>query len=212
MKTLLVPTDFSDNAKNAMYFAFMLAKKEQAKIILLHAFHLPVPVADIPYHILAEEKKNKKTEIEGLLRKECSGLLHTSPEVEYLAVEGLGMDVIVETAEKRNVDYIVMGTKGRSNLAGILFGSITSRVMEWSKVPVIAIPQKVEFFQPVKTITYATDYHRSDIASIRKITELAAALDATVHLLHITGDETGSEDGVALMQKFMRKVKEHVEY
>lgn len=211
MKTLLVPTDFSPNAENAMYFAFQLARKMQAGIILMHAYRLPIPVADIPYHILAEEQKNKEKETEALLRKECSGLINAGgPEVEYLAVEGFGMDAIIETAEKRDVDYIIMGTKGRSNLAGTVFGSITSRVIERSKVPVMAIPQKIEFFQPIKKITYATNYHRSDIPAIRKIAELAAALDARVHILHITNDDAASENETASMQKFNLKIKERI--
>jgi nucleotide-binding universal stress UspA family protein len=55
MKTILVPTDFSKNAENALQYAINLANKMQAKIILLHSFHIDYTNAGIPADIIEKE-------------------------------------------------------------------------------------------------------------------------------------------------------------
>ena len=51
MKTIFVPTDFSDNAEKALEFAVCMAKKENARILLFHAFHMPYVSPDVPMDV-----------------------------------------------------------------------------------------------------------------------------------------------------------------
>jgi nucleotide-binding universal stress UspA family protein len=60
MKTILVPTDFSKNAENALHFAIALAKQQKATLILLHAYQMPVAVSPVPFNLLILEKEEAK--------------------------------------------------------------------------------------------------------------------------------------------------------
>src|ERR1035438_8203878 len=71
MKTILVPTDYSDTANNALQYAVELAKFSKAKIILLHVYPIPVPVgeAHITVAPFQELKKNNEEKIKKLEKK-----------------------------------------------------------------------------------------------------------------------------------------------
>lgn len=211
MKTLLVPTDFSDNARTALRFACLLAGSDPTQLILLHAYHPEIPVADIPYHLLMTEEKERRGEMIARLHADYSEFTpSTNINISCLAIEGLAVDAIVEAAEKYNPDYVVMGTKGKSNAMDVLFGSITSRVIERASVPVIAVPPGSQFTRPIQKITYATNYHRSDIPALAKISEMAVLFNAAVTVLHISPDHESPEDQLTLMKKFKRKVMERL--
>lgn len=58
IKRILVPTDFSENARDALELALHLAKKFDAKIILLHVFEFPVAAGQTLYHLLSKDSKS----------------------------------------------------------------------------------------------------------------------------------------------------------
>ena len=173
MKTIFVPTDFSDNADNALYFAIELAKKQNAKLVLIHAFQLPIVVAAVPYDIINNEKLELKKEAENNLKAQCLKIKHSGNlTYEYILEEGPAVDVILKHAKEKKADIIIMGTKGASGLKAVLFGSITESVIEKTELPVLAIPNKTKFSTPIKTITFATNYNLNEIESIKKLIEI----------------------------------------
>src|SRR6185369_14458566 len=101
MKTILIPTDFSSCAENAVRFAIQLAKKEKAKLVLHHSFQIPVAIAEIPYHVIQEEKEtlhkeaDRKFKVLTLELKEA-GLNSYS----FNICEGIPADSIVSAAKK----------------------------------------------------------------------------------------------------------------
>lgn len=213
MKTILVPTDFSKNADNALLFAMLLAKKQNAKLILLHAYQLPVSPAAVPFNVLSDEKEELKQETIRKLKALCQEIEHAGGiSYEYLAEEGETIPTILLACEQKKSDLIVMGTKGATGLAGIIFGSTASHVLEKASCPVMAIPEASKFTHPIKKITYATDYRQSDIHAIYKLIEIASTLNAQVNILHISGDEISAEEEVKLMDEFRKKVNKSVFY
>ena len=75
METILVPTDFSRNAENALKYAVDLAKKEGAKIILMHACHNNYINSDVPYFeigdVLVKTRKDSKKMLKAILTNDC---------------------------------------------------------------------------------------------------------------------------------------------
>ena len=55
MKNILVPTDFSATAERALYYAIELAKKENAKLLLFHAYDINYTSGEIPYNVIEEQ-------------------------------------------------------------------------------------------------------------------------------------------------------------
>lgn len=213
MKTILVPTDFSRNADNAMHFAMILAKKQNARLILIHAYQLPVSPAAVPFSVLADEKEQLNKEAIRKIKALCQEIEHVGGiSYEYLVEEGETVPTILQACEQKKSDLIVMGTKGATGLTGIIFGSTASHVLEKASCPVMAIPEASKFTRPIKKITYATDYRQSDIEAIHKLIEIASILQAQINILHISGDEISAEEEVQLMNEFRKKVTKSIFY
>src|SRR6185369_430844 len=116
MKTILVPTDFSENAINAFHYAVELSDALQAKLILLNARHIPVlaselQLEDITLGTMIEETTEQ-------LKEFRTGRMEPGKhvDVEDLVMTGLAVDAIVLAAKERKADLVVMGTKGASGL------------------------------------------------------------------------------------------------
>lgn len=211
MKTILVPTDFSSSAANALYFAIAFANKTNAGIMLVHSYELPVAMAEIPYNIWHEEQMNKRKEVEQQLRTECERLVG-QVRLDYKALEGSVVDSILEFSENNAFEYIIMGTNGAGKHTAGLFGSTTSSIIERTNTPLIAVPESSYFRNEIRKITYATDYHLSDIAAINKVLKLAAAFNANLTLLHISLTELSLDEKTELMQSFMQRVRMRTGY
>ena len=212
MKTILVPTDFSKNANNALDYAIAIAKKENAKIILAHAYNIIYIYPDVPVQYAADQIKateyGAKKQLDALCAKvRSSGKLRC----DYLNKQGLAVDVILEVAEKIKPDLIIMGTKGASGVQEVLIGSNAAKVIEKAKCPVISVPAKASY-TPIKNITYATNYETSDIISIRKLVDIAKLFDARITLLHIYYDGFAPDLEEEHMRKFKSKVSSKIHY
>ena len=212
MKTILVPTDFSENAAHAFRFATLLARKLKARLILFNAFQVPIPVAAISYSLLQEMREDKRNEANARLRAEC-GPLQLADDVAYgfHAEEGEVPDAILEYAAKHNVDYIVIGTRGAGKSSAV-FGSTATRLMAKTDIPVIAIPEKAHISENIHRITFATDYAVTDADAITQLSALASAFDAQINVLHISDSDTPPAEQSTLMKAFMEKVNAETTY
>ncbi len=213
MKTILVPTDFSMPAETAMNYALTLARPLNAKVILYHAYQVAVPVAEVPFAVLNDEQRILKEEAEQKLQALGRKIEHAGKiSYEYIAENGDTVSSILRAAGEIHPDMIVMGTTGASGLASVIFGSVCLKVMEKASCPVMAVPHNFAISRPVKRITFATDYHCSDLADILKATELAAATGAVINVLHISDAAIGGDEERQLMNDFMQKLKAKTSY
>ncbi|PBQ30513.1 hypothetical protein CNR22_01595 [Sphingobacteriaceae bacterium] len=213
MKTLLIPTDFSENAENALRFAALLAKKQNAKIILHHSFQVPIPIAEIPYDILREEKEQFHKDSERKLKTQAAFFEQEGlKSYRFNIGEGSPGDTIVEVAKENRADMIIMGTKGADGLGDAFFGTTATYVMEHATCPVMAIPAGFRFNRPVKTITYATDYRESDLADLVKLADFAGLFKAQLNVLHISDTNLEPLEERALMADFKNRVTKTITY
>jgi nucleotide-binding universal stress UspA family protein len=141
VRTILVPTDFSEGNESVLRVAGNILRPEKdARLILLHAYHLPVeftalgtvPMTPRLYADAAEQARAKLEELAAPLR--ALGI-----RVETLAREGYPPTVIEEEARAQQVDLIAMGTHGRSGLRHLLLGSTAERVVQHAPCPVLTL-------------------------------------------------------------------------
>ncbi len=211
MKTILVPTDFSKNAINALYYAIAIAKRENAKIILLHAFHVTYMAPEIPVEFLDKEIALAQQKANKLMNELFVKLEAEHLKSELIVKQDNAEELILEVAEKRNPDFIVMGTKGASGIKEAIMGSITASVIERARCPVIAVPEN-SALSPIKHITYATDYLISDIDALKKLVKIAELFKADITLLHIADKHFTYETEDDYMNKFKGKVIGKIRY
>ncbi len=159
MKTIIVPTDFSPIATNAMHYAIDMAKSINASILLLHVYQVPVSFTDTPIVLVSIEDLRKGAEEQ---------IAHLKAEVEHLTSGSLKVytetrlgnvaDELENLCNKINPFAVVMGTKGASGVERILFGSNTLTAIRHLTWPVICVPPGKTFGNGIKKIGFACDF------------------------------------------------------
>ncbi len=140
IRRILVPVDFSDQAPNVLDWAAHLAKQHGSRILLLHAYHLPVEFQQLEGAYLPPDFwSNVKVEAEQSLSRYAEELERRGIQVESVVREGYPATVIVDEAASQSVELIVIGTHGLSGLKHLLLGSIAERVVQRAPCPVLTV-------------------------------------------------------------------------
>jgi universal stress protein A len=142
IKRIMVPTDFSTAAGPAIGYAFDLAERYDASLLLVHVieetyFAHAYPdgyFADLPQlqQTLRADAQRRLEE----LSDRCAG---SGVTVTTQVLEGRPARVIVETAQSLGTDLIVMGTHGRSGVAHLIMGSVAEHVVRTAPCPVFTV-------------------------------------------------------------------------
>ena len=183
MQTIVVPTDFSGEARNAGLYAAELAKIFSAKLLLFHAYMLPTPVSEVPYVMITVDELQKENEI--LIRKETDNLSQAyGIQTESMVRIGIPSDEIRALTEDVPVDLVVMGMKGAGGIDKII-GSTTTNSIRKLKAPVLVIPSN-RTFSPIKNITYASDFSYGISTQLfTPLMKLARAFQAKLHIINV---------------------------
>ncbi|MDI1355217.1 MAG: universal stress protein [bacterium] len=212
MKTILVPTDFSKNAETALYHAIELAKAEHAQLVLLHAFQANYATSYVPNNVIEQEKTDVKKDSDSLLSALGLKIKHAGNiKYELLSVEDFAVDAIFKIIKLKEIDLIVMGTKGASGFTNKILGSITAKVIRNAECPVLAIPESAKF-KAIKNITYTTNYAQYDIEGMQKVADFARYFNAHIQILHITDKNQLPEVEKDLFEKFVKHILRDVDY
>jgi nucleotide-binding universal stress UspA family protein len=146
-RTVLVPTDFSQDAEAALAAAnrCLALTEEGTRVILLHVFHVP---AEYRSYGLASSVSRMGEEMISAVRERLEELAKplrsAGTAVEVECVQGIPAEVIVRVAKERKVDLIAMGTHGRSGVAHLLLGSTAERVVQHAACPVLTVRRPAE--------------------------------------------------------------------
>lgn len=210
MKKILVPTDFSENAENALQIAAQLAQKFKSEIYLLHMIELPVnmsnPVGETRSNNLPEAigfmKLAKKRFTEILSRPYLKGI-----KVHEIVEFHQAFDGIMETSREHGCDYIIMGSKGASGFKEMFIGSNTEKVVRTSEIPVLVIKEARPNFE-VNDFVFATNLDNSNKMTLEKVVEFAKLMDARLHLLYVnTANEfITSKDTDTYLEKYVEDI------
>ncbi|HYE53411.1 MAG TPA: universal stress protein [Chitinophagaceae bacterium] len=183
MQTILVPTDFSDSAKNAMHYAASLAKKFNASIILLHAYMMPTPVSEVPYLMVNVEEMQKENE---RLAAEAAQAMQSGFGIKATAIVRLGFpsEEIEAIVEDQPIDLVVMGMKGQGTLEKLM-GSTTTSTIKKIDIPIIVVPYNAQY-QDIRQVTYATDFsYKTGFRVYQPMLRLVEAFGATLQIVHV---------------------------
>jgi nucleotide-binding universal stress UspA family protein len=140
VQRILVPLDFSRHAESILEWATHLAEEHDSKLLLLHAYHLPVEFQQLEGAYLPQDFwASVKSEAEQNLNRYAEPLRAKGLTVEVIVREGYPATVIEEEAVELDADLIVIGTRGLSGLKHLLLGSIAERVVQKSPCPVLTV-------------------------------------------------------------------------
>jgi nucleotide-binding universal stress UspA family protein len=201
MKTILVATDYSRAATNALEYAALLARHMEARLAILNTFSLSVPAAatatslhDVHAAIVSHQQRQDQ------LAREVS--LTYGIAVEAISKISPLDEEICRQVKRLQADLVVMGMKGES-LSRKLFGSSTTTMMRQARFPLLVVPLGASF-SGLRNIVLAFDY-RSLTAnhSLSCLRELAHHFHSRVQVLHV---ETEQEEPVREAKQEVKNV------
>lgn len=197
-KRVLLPTDYSKNALNAIRYALELYKNVRCDFFILNAFHISgytldsmrVPELGEPYYEAAKQESEEG--MEKLMQMIKLHPQNNKHEFHTITTFNSLTEAIRNVIDKKDIDIIVMGTKGGTESKARIFGTNTVNVMEQIKeCPVIAVPNNY-MFQTPREIVFPTDYKtpfkRKEIGDLIEISNL---YDAKINVVHIDKDKDG---------------------
>ena len=139
--TILFATDFSECSDQAFQYAHMLAKKCEAKLLLVHVINEPVDLRGFYVPHISFDKLEEEIE-EGakkMMEKFCRTHLGEDIRYETFIVPGIPYDEIIKKGQEQSADLIILGTHGRTGLDHVLFGSTAEKVVRKSPIPVMTV-------------------------------------------------------------------------
>jgi nucleotide-binding universal stress UspA family protein len=135
---ILVPTDFSEYANQALDYAMELAQKLQARLTLLHIIDTtPLGMVEGASMLPPSYWQELETGIEQSMEESLKRLDDEGLQGETVIVHGVPFQAILDTAKDKDADLIVMGTHGRTGLIHALMGSVAEKVVRLAPCPVL---------------------------------------------------------------------------
>src|SRR5690606_1297810 len=192
MKNILLPTDFSKNAWNAIDYALNLFKDDECLFYLLHSYSPPLVQPTTPgattattTEILLETaRKASEDGLNDVLKKITQTNKNEKHRYKILSEYDFFVGAVKTIEEDYKIDLIVMGTKGSSGLKEVIIGSNTAGVIGNVKSPILAIPEKA-VFGPLKEIAFATDYdYYCEKNEISPLLDIAKKTGGSIKILH----------------------------
>lgn len=186
MNRILIPVDFSQEARCAAKTAANIARKTNAKIFLLHMIDLPEGVIDMqsgsdnssPAAILLMKKVHERF---NELKNESffSGL-----EVEEIVNFDSAFSGVIDESKKNNIDLVVMGSSGATGIKEIVVGSNTEKVVRHSSAPVLVV-KKDSAELNINDIVFASDFSSEGKDRFKDIIAFSKVFNAKLHLLYV---------------------------
>ncbi|WP_299246578.1 universal stress protein [uncultured Aquimarina sp.] len=194
MKNILIPTDFSENSWNSITYALSFFKKVKCNFHLLHVSPYRQVIGSDSFFESKDQVVEKVTHSDKeqmrLLLKKIQKLSLNNKHRFYTVNEHIFfVDTIRKQVEEKNIDFIVMGTKGASGLKEKTIGSNTGDVITKVKCPVLVIPEKATY-NNIHEIAFPTDYnifYKDRI--LNTISKVLNLNKAALRVLHISKKE-----------------------
>lgn len=137
MLRILLPTDFSKNSRKAIDFVYKHFLPQEVDLLLVHTIKAPHSATGVLIRIDDLMRKDAEVQMNQLV-EEIKHAYGVSPK--SLIKVGQLAEWVRQYSKIYNFDMIAMGTKGESDIASKLMGSVTESVIRTAKLPVLAIP------------------------------------------------------------------------
>lgn len=186
---ILVPTDLSELADQAIRYAGMFASRLGSRITLLYAdeAYFPIDVLELPLGYALEQAQESTTKVHERLRASATELL-PHVKVESTVVRDTPARAIVRTAKNVHADLIVMGTHGRHGWRRAFLGSVTETVLHQTDRPLITVTPGIYTanHQPViRTVLCPVNFTYIARESLQHACSVAAAFDAELVIVYV---------------------------
>lgn len=213
-KRILLPTDFSKNALNAARYAFDLFADQKCDFYLLNIYQVDgynleneMMVPEPGEHAFDSAKRQSEKQFEKLL--EIIRLHPENPKHTFHTISSFThlFEAVTDTIEKKDIDIIIMATKGDTGSREVIFGTNAINLMEEvTTCPVLAVPEGVTFSTP-KEIVFPTDYKipfkRSELKYLMEIGTIHGSFIRVLHIKEKAELNKKQQENKALLESIL---------
>jgi nucleotide-binding universal stress UspA family protein len=204
MKTILVPTDFSNAAQNATDVAASIARRSKAELVLLHVVEdIEEGSFNVEGEAAASGSWEDKIFTAKMIQKSkqqltnvASALIESGVNVKQLLRVGTPYHGIQAIITENKADLVVMGINGTSRAEEILIGSNTEKVVRRSSCPVLSVNNKPSGFD-FKSIVYAVSLKTDELSIPPMVKDMQQLYGSTIHIVRINTPGLFMNDKVA---------------
>ncbi len=212
MQKLLVPTDFSECAENALDYALFIAKNMNAEITLLSAYHIPSSgSATIVVNIQEDMRNETQEELSALIDKKSKEY----PKIKITGETDFNVPVnsILRHTEKNDYDMVVLGTTGASGVKDIFLGSTTSNLVDKVRIPILAVPHNSNF-RSIESILMACSLESiKSVDSMNFLKLFATSLNLEVKFFNVYKEnDEGLADRIAKKKEGLKIIFDSFKY
>ncbi|MEL6810311.1 MAG: universal stress protein [Bacteroidota bacterium] len=212
-KKILIPTDFSQNAWEAICYAIDLFKNEVCDFHILNTYEASDPFFEVVPLNFSGKRPSEVAET-----KSMAGLKRISQRISfrdeamdhnyyYVSQQNDLISAIKDFVEKKDIDLVVMGTKGKTDRVNVAFGSQTVHVMEKVRnCPILAIPPNTIFTEPSEIVFptgFKTPFKRRELNCL---IEIAKITNAPIRVLYVQKElelDEVQENYKALLEEYL---------
>lgn len=200
-KRILLPTDFSANAYNAINYAIELYKEEPCEFFIFHSYYLPGFATN---NLLSLEPTDKRLNavkeraeenMEKLKAQVQFNEYDNNDILHFLNEFGSFNDVLKEIVEKEDINLIIMGTRGETDDKNAIIGSNAVNAMEKVRnCPVFVIPGNISFKVPNEIVfptSFKTHYKEKELITLKEISRLT---NAPIRVLYVQKEKELSKE------------------
>lgn len=198
MKRILIPTDFSEAANNALQIAISVAKQVGAEISLLHSLNsaqqyvdislstagditMPGMQPDVVVAAIEQAKERAIEKMEALAKKVSAENIPVHTELLHPALE----HVINEFVDENKIDFIIMGTYGSSGIREAFIGSNAQKIVRICRIPVLTVNNSCNDFNINKMVCCSDFIEEPILEQLPRIKAFAEVFNAHLELVYI---------------------------
>ncbi|MEJ1222490.1 universal stress protein [Sediminicola sp. 1XM1-17] len=212
MKRILLPTDFSKNAWNAISYTLAFFKNENCTFYILHTYtpsfyRVDYMLGGPTFSAIADARVEESVKgLEKTLRDIQKKYANPKHQFETLSAFNILTDEINEVVENKEIDLIVMGTQGATGAKDLFIGTNTIHVIRKAQIPVLAIPADYKF-KEIQKIVFATDYwakyKKEEIAPLISLTKIHKAKLIVLHVMEEMGLWEKQEENKQVLKDYL---------
>jgi nucleotide-binding universal stress UspA family protein len=198
IKNILVPTDFSDTARNAYHYAKRLAITLGAAVTVVNVNEYFIPVSDIIIGSITEDEVEDMSQeaMEAFITDEdtSDNWAMSKHKVKTQILRGSVVNALEELSSTEGVDLIVLGMTGKHDYNKII-GSTALELANKAHCPVILVPHEAKWHR-IEKIMYASSYQTVSPMMIKEMSDFAVSVKAAAHFVHIVDTPAGENKNI----------------
>lgn len=206
MQKILIPTDFSENATRAIAYASALYADRPSLFILIHIQENIHPTfgEEVDYanevHLITQKLKKCKNSFNNPIH-----------QVTSILEEGSFVENIRKVVEAREIDLIVMGTKGTSDTNIMPIGTNTQNIITKVQCPVLVVPNNTKY-SPLREVVFPTDlYLRYSSKTMEPLTSILINNNSLLHIVYRTTSHSKLSREQLISKEYLKNINSDIE-